>query len=222
MASFLKEKLGYQPKKIALFEQALTHKSYSNAKDSVESNERLEYLGDTVIDLIVAEYLFAHFPHKDEGFLTKVKSKMVNRKMLSYIGTEMGLAQHMRYSVGRSIRMATLEGNAFEALMGALYLDANYETVRKIFNTRIVRDYLDMNSVLEQEIDFKSALLIWGQRNKIDVAFKIEEQPSKKNDFHYTAYVTLSNKNWGIGRGKSKKEAEQQASNETLSLLGLK
>ena len=221
LISFLIKKLGYRPKNLELFEQALTHKSYSNTRSNVESNERLEYLGDTVIDLIVAEYLFEKFPNKDEGFLTKVKSKIVNRKMLSAIGAEIELAKHIRFKTGRSIRIATIEGNAFEALIGALYLDSDYNTTKKIFNSRIIRNYINLNEVLEQEIDFKSALLIWGQKNKLNVKFEIEEEAAKSNNFEYTSRVIINEKKWGLGKGQSKKEAEQHASNQTLALLGV-
>ncbi|MBD3639081.1 MAG: ribonuclease III [Crocinitomicaceae bacterium] len=215
------KKFGYRPKKLELFKRALTHKSYSNTKDDVQSNERLEYLGDTVIDLIVAEYLFDKFPDKDEGFLTKVKAKLVNRKMLSMIGGELGLAKYIKYKTGRSIRIATIEGNALEALVGAIYLDSDYETARNLFNSRIIRNYINLSEVLEQEIDFKSALLIWGQKNKHTVEFKITEEASKQNDYQYTACVVINDQEWGMGKGQSKKEAEQHASNETLGLLGL-
>jgi ribonuclease III len=221
LVSFLIKKFGYRPKKIELFTRALTHKSYSNTKSNVESNERLEYLGDTVIDLIVAEFLFDKFPEKDEGFLTKVKAKIVNRKMLALIGGEIGLAEHIQYKTGRSIKIATIEGNAFEAIIGAIYLDSNYETVRKVFNMRIIRNYINLNEVLEQEIDFKSALLIWGQKNKFKVEFKIVDEANKENGYFYSACVIINSKSWGIGKGQSKKEAEQHASNETLGLLGI-
>lgn len=221
MVSFLVKKFGYRPKRLELFKKALTHKSYSNTKNDVQSNERLEYLGDTVIDLIVAEYLFHQFPDKDEGFLTKVKAKIVNRKMLADIGGEIGLARHIRYKTGRSIRIATIEGNAFEAVIGAIYLDSDYDTTRKIFNSRIIRNYINLNEVLEQEIDFKSALLIWGQKNKLKILFKIKEEASKENNYQYTACVVINEKEWGLGKGQSKKEAEQLASNETLGLLGM-
>jgi ribonuclease-3 len=218
--SFIIKKFGYRPKRIELFKRALTHKSYSNTK-GIESNERLEYLGDTVIDMIVAEYLYEKFPDKDEGFLTKVKAKIVNRKMLSSIGEELELEKFIKYKTGRSIRIATIEGNAFEALIGAVYLDSNYEITKKVFRSRIIRNYIDLNEVLEQEIDFKSALLIWGQRNKHNISFKIVDEASKENNYQYTASVVIDEKKWGMGKGQSKKEAEQHASKETLGLLGV-
>jgi ribonuclease III len=218
--AFLVKNLGYRPKEQLLFVKAMTHKSFSNTKDDVKSNERLEYLGDTVIDLIVAQYLFEKFPEKDEGYLTKVKSKIVNRKMLSYIGGELELKKYIRYKTGRSIRIETLEGNALEALIGAVYLDSNFETAQRIFNKSILNKYVDFTSVLEQEIDFKSTLLIWGQKNKLAVKFEIVDEACKENNFTYTSRVVIQDKEWGMGKGKSKKEAEQHASHETLSLLG--
>ncbi|MEX1002463.1 MAG: ribonuclease III [Crocinitomicaceae bacterium] len=215
------KKFGHRPKKLKLFKRALTHKSYSNTRSNVESNERLEFLGDTVIDMIVAEYLYEKFSEKDEGFLTKVKAKIVNRKMLAEIGSELGLAKFLLYESGRSIRLSTLEGNAFEAIIGAIYLDSNYETTKKIFTSRIIRNYINLTEVLEQEIDFKSALLIWGQKNKLVISYQIIEEASKENRFQYTACVVINDKRWGMGKGLSKKEAEQHASKETLLLMGV-
>ena len=221
LVEFLVKKFNYRPKNLQLFVDALTHKSYSNTRENVNSNERLEYLGDTVIDLIVAQYLYERFPNEDEGYLTKVKAKIVNRKMLSYIGGEIKLAEYIRYRKGRSIRISTIEGNALEALVGAIYLDSNFETVKTVFETYVIKRYINFKEVLSQEMDFKSLLLIWGQKNKFAISFKITDPATKENGFQYTAVVIINNKEWGMGKGTSKKEAEQQASNETMTLLGL-
>lgn len=221
LEEFLVKKFNYRPKNLELFVQALTHKSYSNTRQNVESNERLEFLGDTVIDLIVAHYLYEKFPGEDEGYLTKVKAKIVNRKMLSYIAGEIKLADYIRYRTGRSIKVATIEGNAFEALIGAMYLDSNFEVTKKSFENYILKRYINFKEVLSQEMDFKSLLLIWGQKNKFLISFEIIEAASKENDFIYTAMVIINAKEWGMGKGVSKKEAEQNASNQTMTLLGL-
>jgi len=221
LVSFLLTVFHYRPKNLQLFIDALTHKSYSNTRENMKSNERLEFLGDTVIDLIVAEYLYERFPSEDEGYLTKIKAKIVNRKMLAFIGGEIELAQFIRYRKGRSIRISTIEGNALEALMGAIYMDSNFETAKLIFEKYIIKKYVNFKDVLSQEMDFKSSLLIWGQKNKIEIAFEIKEEAGKENNFTYTAVVVLKGKEWGMGKGRSKKEAEQQASNETMTLLGL-
>lgn len=221
LSTFLLKRLGYRPKNIKLFEKAFTHKSYSNTKKGVKSNERLEYLGDRVIDLIVADFLFNKFPNKDEGKLTKVKSKIVSRKMLSELGAKMTLLNHILYSKNRSINTQTLEGNAFEALIGALYLDAGYEETKKIFKQYIFRKHINLDKVMKEESDFKSTLLIWGQKNKLPIKYNLLEEASKQNDYTYVINVSINKENWGIGRGKNKKEAEQNASRETLELLGL-
>lgn len=221
LEQFLIKKFNYRPKNMDCFVQALTHKSYSNTRQNVESNERLEYLGDTVIDLIVAQYLFDHFPKEDEGYLTKVKAKIVNRKMLSYIASEIKLADYIRYRTGRSIKVATIEGNAFEALIGAIFLDSNFDTTKSIFEEYILKRYINFKEVLSQEMDFKSLLLIWGQKNKFTISFEIVEAASRENEFIYTAMVIINSKEWGMGKGGSKKEAEQNASNQTMTLLGL-
>ena len=221
LLQFIRKKFNYRPKDLSLFVTAFTHKSYSNPRENEDSNERLEYLGDTVIDLIVAQYLFEKFPNEDEGYLTKVKAKIVNRKMLAQIGGELGLAEHLRYRTGRSIRIQTIEGNALEAIIGAIYLDSNFEKTKKIFETCIIQRHINFTVVLEQEIDFKSQLLIWGQKNKFNISFEIVDEATKENNFIYTAVVVINENKWGMGKGSAKKEAEQQASNETLTLLGL-
>ncbi len=221
LSTFLLKKLGYRPKNIKLFEKAFTHKSYSNTKKNVKSNERLEYLGDRVIDLIVAHFLFENFPQKNEGELTKIKSKIVSRKMLSELGAKMTLLNYILYSKNRSINTQTLEGNAFEALIGALYLDAGYKETERIFKQYVIRKYIDLNKVMAEESDFKSALLIWGQKNKLPIKFNLLESANKKNNYLYVINVSINDKEWGLGKGKNKKEAEQNASKETLELLGI-
>ncbi|WP_083261340.1 ribonuclease III [Crocinitomix algicola] len=221
LVDFLEKKFNYRPIDLDLFIDALTHKSFSNTREECESNERLEYLGDTVIDLIVAHYLYDRFPNEDEGYLTKVKAKIVNRKMLAYIGGELELESYMRYRKGRSIKVATLEGNAMEALIGAMYLDSDYDTTRAVFEKYVIKKFINFKEVLSQEMDFKSLLLIWGQKNKFNISFEIIDEATKENDFIYTARVIINNKEWGMGKGTAKKEAEQNASNETMTLLGL-
>ena len=178
-------------------------------------------MGDRVIDLIVAQFLFEKYPNKDEGELTKIKSKIVSRKMLSAIGDEMNLLVHIRYSSTRSINTSTLEGNAFEALIGALYLDSDFVTTQKIFNNFIIGKYVDLRKIMEEEIDFKSTILIWCQKNKLIIKFKIKEEATKSNNYMYKVVISINGKDWGIGRGKNKKEAEQDAAKETIELIGV-
>lgn len=220
LIKFVIKKFGYRPKNIDLFIRALTHKSIANKSEELKSNERLEFLGDTFFDAIVAEYLFDKFPDKDEGFLTKLKAKVVSRKTLSRIGEDIGLREKIKYQKGRSVKLSTLEGNALEALIGAIYLDSNYDTTKKVVIHHLFRIHLDLTRLLEKEIDFKSSLFIWCQKNKLELNFSIIREEQKNNSWEYETEVSINGQIFGRGTGESKKSAEQMASKETLVLLG--
>ena len=128
---FILQRFGYKANNISFFNTALTHKSILSDPNSEFSNERLEFLGDTVLDAVVAEFLYHKFPKDDEGYLTKLKSKIVNRQTLSNIGEKMGIREVLKYNDERSINLKSIEGNAFEALVGAIYLDAGFERTKK-------------------------------------------------------------------------------------------
>ncbi|MBU2020663.1 MAG: ribonuclease III [Bacteroidetes bacterium] len=217
---FLKEKFGYSAKDITIFIQAITHKSISFTEEDGLSNERLEFLGDAAIDSIIAEYLFLKFPAEDEGYLTKIKSKLVSRKNFSEIAENIGIRQVLRYQKGRAININTIEGNAFEALMGAILLDGGYEVLKKVLSNHILIRFADINKVLEEEIDFKSKLFIWCQKNKLEVEFKVLTEENHGGFWKYTLIAVINNKTYGMGSGSSKKIAEQAASRETLELMG--
>lgn len=217
---FIVSRFGYRPSNIQLFEQAVTHKSNANSK-YLESNERLEFLGDAVIDAVVAEFLYNRFPNEDEGYLTKIKSKLVSRKTLSEIAEEMELREVLRYHKGRSINLNTLEGNAFEAIIGAIYLDGGFESVKKTLEHHVYLNFLNVNRVLEEEIDFKSKLFIWSQRNKLAIEFQTISEENKGYFWEYKVIVFIDEKKYGLGSGTSKKAAEQAAAKETLELIGV-
>jgi ribonuclease-3 len=217
---FFINRFGYQPKNIELFYQAVTHRSiaYHGQKDF--SNERLEFLGDAILDSIIAEFLFQRFPEEDEGYLTKVKSKVVSRKTLSEIGEELELRSILRYNKGRSINLSSLEGNAFEAIIGAIYLDSSYEETKKIIYNHIFRKYVDLNKILEEEIDFKSKLFIWSQKRRLALEFLVLREENNHGTWFYEVIVQVNAVNYGKGTGNSKKLAEQAAAKETLILMG--
>jgi len=216
---FITRKFGYSIKKIYYFKKALTHKSTANNLGEL-SKERLEFLGDAILDAVIAEYLFTKFPDEDEGYLTKIKSKVVSRRTLGKIASEMGLSSIMRYNKGRSINLETIEGNAFEALIGAIYLDGGYEKTQKCINNHIFKKYVDFNQVLEEEIDFKSKLFIWSQKNKLPLSFEVVEEKHEGSTWRYTIVVMINEKEYGMGIGSSKKKAEQAAAKETIELMG--
>jgi ribonuclease-3 len=220
LIKFIIDHFGHKPQNLALYKRALTHKSYSNSHDDINSNERLEFLGDAILDSIVADFLFQKFPQEDEGYLTKIKSKIVNRKTLSDIGRILDIGQFMQYNSARSINMATLEGNALEALIGAIYLDSNYDKTKTAIVSYLLKKHIDLNKLLEKEIDFKSKLFIWAQKNKLSLDFDILSEENDGNSWRYTSQVRINNQAYGIGIGTSKKVAEQEASKETLMLVG--
>ena len=219
LIQFVVKSFGYTPKNVSYFETALTHKSISHNTGEI-SNERLEFLGDAILDAVIAEMLFNKYPEEDEGHLTKIKSKVVSRRTLSMIGHEMGIRDVLKYNKGRSIKMETIEGNAFEALIGALYLDGGYAAAQKSLNNHILKKYIDLNTVLEEEIDFKSKLFIWSQKNRLPITFEVLEEENKGVNWNYLVVVIINEQEFGRGSGSSKKKAEQAAAKETLELMG--
>lgn len=219
ISRFIVQRFGYNPKNVAYFLCALTHKSMSSS--SKESNERLEFLGDAILDSVVAEYLYEKFPNEDEGYLTKIKSKVVNRRTLGAVGHEMEIRTILDYNKTRSIRIETIEGNAFEALIGALYLDGGYAEVKKSVFHHVFRKYIDLNQILEEEIDFKTKLFIWSQRNRLPLTFEAIKEINHGTRWEYSVQVNVNGQTYGIGTGTSKKKAEQAAAKETLELIGV-
>ncbi len=217
---FILVRFGYRPKSLHYFYQAITHKSLITASDTT-SNERLEFLGDAVLDAVVAEYLYHRFPSEDEGYLTKIKAKIVNRKTLADIAQNMELRKVLRFHKGRSINVSSLEGNALEAIMGAIYLDGGLQAVNLSVCNHIFRKYVDLNRVLEEEIDFKSKLYIWCQKKRLTLEFVLlDEDALADGNRNYSIGVKINDLFYGRGSGPSKKVAEQAASRETFILMG--
>lgn len=218
IVKFIYSRFGYKPKSLVYFQRALTHKSI--ASSDVETNERLEFLGDAILDAVVAEFLYKRFPEEDEGYLTKIKSKIVNRRTLGDIAHEMQLSSIMNFNNSRSIKLQTIEGNAFEALIGAIYLDGGYLKVQKSIEDHIFKKYVNFNQLLEEELDFKSKLFIWCQKNKLDIVFEVVSEENFGHEWKYVVEVIINEKPYGRGIGSSKKKAEQVASKEALELIG--
>ncbi|MGJ8661277.1 MAG: ribonuclease III [Bacteroidota bacterium] len=221
LSNFIRSKFGYRVKDIDLFLRAVTHKSLLFEDHSLISNERLEFLGDAVIDTVIAEYLFIKFPNEAEGYLTKVKSKVVSRKHHSEIAESIGINAVIRYQKGRSINMSTIEGNAYEAIIGAIFLDGGFKAASAAIQDHILVKYVNMTKVLEEEIDFKSKLFIWCQKGKLELQFDTVTEENQGGFWKYTMMVIINKKKYGMGTGSSKKLAEQAASKETLELMGV-
>ena len=201
---------------------ALSHKSihFKNKKGKPVNNERLEFLGDAILDAIVGDIVYKHFPGKREGFLTNTRSKLVQRETLNKIAQEIGLSR-LIYSSGRNFsHNSYMAGNAFEALIGALYLDRGYNLCMRFMQEKILKKMVNIDTVAYKEVNFKSRLIEWAQKNKMNIAFNLLEQ--KKDDegnpvFKYC--VVIEGIKCNSASGFSKKESQQLASEETLECL---
>lgn len=172
------------------------------------------------MDAVIAEYLFSKFPKEDEGYLTKIKSKIVNRKNLSDIGNEMKIREILIFNESRTINLNSLEGNALEAIIGAIYLDGGFEKARLSINNYIFRNYVNLTKLLEEEIDFKSKLFIWCQKRKLTIEFIVISETHESGQWLYSVKAVINNLEYGIGNGQSKKAAEQDAAKETFQIMG--
>jgi ribonuclease III len=214
--------LGFYPRNIELYQMALSHKSihFKNKKGKPVNNERLEFLGDAILDAIVGDIVYKHFPGKREGFLTNTRSKLVQRETLNKIAQEIGLSR-LIYSSGRNFsHNSYMAGNAFEALIGALYLDRGYNLCMRFMQKKILTKMVNIDTVAYKEVNFKSRLIEWAQKNKMTIAFNLLEQ--KKDDegnpvFKYC--VVIEGIKCNSASGFSKKESQQLASEETLECL---
>ena len=210
----VKHLFGFLPNNIELYKLALIHRSASLfLEDGTPiNNERLEFLGDAVIEAIVSDYLFIEFPERDEGFLTQLRSKIVSRSTINALGLRLGLDRHIIVQGGGNFAQKHLYGDALEAMVGAMYLDKGYEFANRLFINEILRRYINLSSMTRTETDFKSRLIEWGQKNKRRITFSTvngEAFTSQHPTFRST--VLLDGAEIGTGEGGSKKEAEQRA-----------
>ncbi len=219
LTRFMIDQFGYRPKDIGFFKIAVTHKSILHKGQYLASNERLEFLGDSILGSVIAEWLYLKFPNEDEGYLTQLKSKIVSRKILSEIAEKLKVRSVINYQEGRSMNIATIEGNCIEAIFGAMYLDGGFEAVKTSITKFIFGKYVDVKKLLSEEIDFKSKLLIFCQRNRWELDFRIRQDSQISNHHVYEIEVFINDVKYGIGSASSKKEAEQIASKASLSLL---
>ncbi len=219
LIKFIINHFGYRPSTLTHFKLAVSHRS-GDIKEDIESNERLEFLGDAILDAVVAEYLFKKFPGNDEGYLTKLKSKVVNRKTLAYIGEKMQIRAVLNYNQSRNLNISSLEGNAFEAIIGAIYLDGGFEAAKKSLQNHVLRKFVDLNKLLEEEIDFKSRLIIWCQKKRMKIDFIVIDEQHIHGAWEYEVSIQINKRDFGRGKASSKKQAEQVAAKQTLELIG--
>lgn len=188
----------------------------TNNKGIKESYERLEYLGDAVLGMIVAEFLYSKFPFREEGFLTEIRSKIVSREALNQLSQKIGLRELVQFS-NRSRTVKSIYGDALEALVGAVYLDHGFKFCKRFIINKLIKPHYDLNELITTIINYKSKLLEWSQKTNVDLRFDIVDEEDRR----FTAQVFLDDKPKAKGYGFSKKKAEQDAARKTYEELNL-
>lgn len=215
---WIKTTCGFLPKNIALYHQAFSHSSVTSKKGADKtSNERLEYLGDAVLGAIIAEHLFRRFPYKDEGFLTQLRSKIVNGQNLKNLALKFGFNQFLKTSLNKEERTkSSAYGDAFEAFIGAVYLDKGYDKTKKFVLNKIVKYHVDVDDLVNTNEDYKSQLQIWCQKNKMQLEYRLVNEKRVGANKVYTVQVYINGEAKTVFENHSKKQAEQKAAQLTL------
>lgn len=217
--------LGIKPVNIALYRLATQHSSVAkeNLAGIKDSNERLEYLGDAILSAIVADYLFKKYPYKDEGFLTEIRSRIVNRESLNNLGKKMGLKEIISYNDTRKHAQAykSILGDTLEAFIGAVYLDKGFKKCRRFVVKSILLPYLDIEKTVTVNPNFKSKVIEWAHRSSKSIRFDIVKVIESKHYKEFMAQVFIDDKAYGSGTAFNKKRAEQEAAKETCKMLNI-
>jgi len=220
---FLKDLIGFYPTNLKLYDLAFIHKSCSafDSQGNQVNNERLEFLGDAILGAVIADFLYNRFPQQDEGFLTKNRSKLVNRNLLTKLTIDMGLNIFIDTNATNNIDKSKIFGDALEALIGAIYLDRDYKAAKYFVTKKILSQFVDLSEIEQKDSNFKSRLIEWSQKNKKSVNFETTEEPAKDKSkpHNFVTIVKVENKIMGSGTGTSKKEAQQNAAREALKKL---
>ena len=214
--------IGFYPRKIDYYKTALLHKSIArrNEKGKPVNNERLEFLGDAILDAVVGDIVFEHFPGKREGFLTNTRSKLVQRETLGRLAQEMGINELILSNGRGTSHNSYMGGNAFEALVGAIYLDRGYDACMKFMKKRILAQMINIDKVAYKEVNFKSKMLEWSQKNRVQMEFRlISQQKDDQGNQVFNYQIFIEGIEGCSGKGYSKKESQQMASKLTLDLL---
>lgn len=219
---FLKNLIGFYPQNLKLYDLAFIHKSASttDSRGNFVNNERLEYLGDAVLSAVIADFLYNRFPQEDEGFLTKTRSKLVNRSFLTKLTYDMGLNIYIDSNTTKNIDNSHIYGDALEALIGAIYLDKDYQAAKYFITKRILSKFVNLTEIEQNDLNYKSRLIEWSQKTKKELEFETTEEINEKTrQPKFTAVVKIDAKKSGVGTGASKKEAHQNAARQALEKL---
>ena len=219
----IKSILGYRPRNIFLYHLAFLHKSVTQETlNGIRvNNERLEFLGDAILDAVTADYLFKTFPTKDEGFLTEMRSKIVSRATLNKLSQKMGIDQLIQLDGSSQGTFRSSKGDAFEALIGAMYLDRGYDFTRKIILERIIKYYFNIDELVNQEVNFKSKIIEWAQREKKQAQFNVCDEVGSGYKKQYVVELTVDGEPIARGQDYSIKGAEQNAAEKSWQKINV-
>lgn len=217
--------VGKRPLNISLYQQAVRHVSASNLnqKGIRESYERLEFLGDSILGMVVAELLFKKFPYREEGFLTETRAKIVNRESLNLLAKKIGLHQLVKFNKHRGTNLShkSVFGDSLEALIGAIYLDRGFRFSKKFILTKLIEPHFDIEEVTQTTSNYKSKIIEWAQKENKSLKFEIVQSNEEGRSKQFVTQVVIEDKPMGLGYGFSKKKAEQDAAQKTLDLLNI-
>jgi len=221
-ASRLNKILGFRPGNLKLYEIAFIHRSatFTLPDGKKVNNERLEYLGDAVLDAILSDYLFEKFPDANEGFLTKIRSRIVNHDVLNQLAISIGINKILISKISSIHLTKNLYGDAFEALIGSVFLDKGFKKTKKVFIKNVLNKYLNLSQIVKTDTDYKSLVFEWVQKHKSNLVFTYNEEYDfnlKKSVFSTT--LIIDKQEFGEGHGSSKKEAEQEAASQAWKRL---
>ncbi|MBN2682189.1 MAG: ribonuclease III [Bacteroidales bacterium] len=215
----IKQVTGSMPGNINLYKKALRHRSASIVDDNGRkiNNERLEFLGDAILDSLIAEYLFSNYPNENEGNLTKLRAKIVNREFINDLAFKLGLDKLVVTNISES-SVTLLYGDAFEAFIGAVFLDKGYKGARKFVFEKVIKPFVNIEQIRKVESNYKSLLIEWVQKRKLNLEFQTTENTGQQSS-HFKSIVTIDRVLYGKGYGESKKMAEQDASKLALEKI---
>jgi ribonuclease-3 len=225
LAKSIHDTLGIKPVNVALYRLATQHSSV--AKENIaglrDSNERLEYLGDAILSAIIADYLFNKYPYKDEGFLTEIRSRIVNRESLNSLGKKLGIQKIVDYNDTRRHAQAykSIIGDTLEAFIGAVYLDKGYSRCRRFVMKTVLFPHLDIERIVNVNPNFKSLVIEWAHRNAKTIRFDILKIIESKHYKEFIAQVFIDDQPYGKGSAYNKKRAEQEAAERTCKMLNI-
>ena len=213
--------LGFYPRRLLYYKMAFRHRSFRNHKGITVNNERLEFLGDAVLDAVVADILFRKFKKYPEGSLTNIRSKIVQREMLNKLAVKIGIKNYVQISAPILTHNNNIYGNALEALIGAIYMDQGYKKCIEFFEKQILKKHINLSELIKKETNFKSHMLEWCQKNRVPMSFVLTKEESRDGgrDHTFETEILLAGICCGRGKGYSKKEAHQKAAKEALTLL---